>query len=111
MAGGGTSRTTARVLPEAALPAAPTAEPVSADRGRKNGTSSRGKPSPTQAVSVTEGKHSQGWRLENSAHIDSARLSVLAVVRLVTRRPASSGSGNGRFPGRPRHAALYLLLP
>jgi hypothetical protein len=47
---------TARVLPEAAACGADP-KPVSADRGRQNGTPSGGKPSPAQTVSVTEGEH------------------------------------------------------
>ena len=45
MAGGGTSRTTARSC-RRPLPAAPAQNPVSADCGRQNGTSPEGKPLP-----------------------------------------------------------------
>jgi len=84
IAGGGTLRTTARMLPEAAARGADP-EPRKCRPRTSKRNFAGGKPSPyPQTVSVTEGEHLPGGRRGHSVHIDadSERLAAVSAARV-----------------------------
>src|SRR5260370_6221013 len=93
MAGGGTLRTTARMLPEAAARGADPEPRKCRLRTSKRNFIEREALGYPQTVSVTEGEHPPGGRPGHSVHDDAERQAAGVLAAVAACRTSSSAPG------------------